>query len=149
MNKLNELKELLCKELDEYARRGDLTSESLCKIDMLAHAAKNIGKLIEQEEGGYSMTGGGSYAYEGGNSMGGRSYEGGSSNRGGSYADGSSYARGRMNARRDSMGRYSREGGYSYHDGMEDIIEDLRGMTGSMPEEKRRKVERMISELER
>ena len=141
MNKLNELKEMLCNELDEYARKGDLTANSLDVIDKLAHAIKNLNKIIqssEEESGGYSgwyMPYRG-YAYADGD-MGGSSNRGGNSMRGGS-----SY-------RRDSMGRYAREGGYSYHDGMEDIIEDLRGMTGTMPEEKRRKVERMISELER
>ena len=134
MHKLHELKETLCKELDEYARRGDITADSLNNIDKLAHAAKNIDKLIEsseREEGGYS----GMYPYW-------HSYEDGSSNRG--Y----SYARGRMNARRDSMGRYSREGGYAYDDGMEEVISNIRSMTASFPDEKRRKVEKLIGELE-
>ena len=139
MQKIYELKKMLCKELDEYAQRGDITANSLDIIDKLAHSIKNLDKIIEYDEGeesGYSKWYMPRYAFAdedmGGNSM-----------------RGSSYARGRRGARRDSMGRYARESGYSYHDGMEDIIEDLRGMTSDMPEEKRRKVERLLGELER
>lgn len=105
MHELYELKEKLCDELKEYGSK-DLSAGTLDVVDKLAHAVKNIDKIIEvyEDEGdGYSSRSypdgmGGSYARDG---------------RGG-YR-GSSYARGRMNARRDSMGRYSRA------DGMDDI----------------------------
>jgi len=105
MHELYELKEKLCDELKEYGSK-DLSAGTLDVVDKLAHAVKNIDKIIEvyEDEGdGYS-----SRSYPDG--MGGSYARGG---RGG-YRD-SSYARGRMNARRDSMGRYSRA------DGMEDI----------------------------
>ena len=113
-------------------------------MDKLSHTAKSIETIIAMKEagGGYSerympMYGGMSYND-------GMSYA--SDGRGGNRG-GNSYA-GRRNARRDSMGRYS--GNYSYaEDEMMDIIEDIRGMMGDLPEEKRRKVERLVSELER
>jgi hypothetical protein len=54
---------------------------------------------------------------------------------------------GRMNARRDSMGRYSRDG-YSYHDDMGALLDDMRGMLDKLPEDRRRKAERLIDELD-
>jgi len=47
MHKLYELKETLCKELEEYAKRGsNLDLQSLNTIDTLAHAIKNLDKII-------------------------------------------------------------------------------------------------------
>ena len=52
MHKLHELKETLCKELEEYAKRGsNLDIQSLSTIDTLAHAIKNIEKIISYGEG--------------------------------------------------------------------------------------------------
>lgn len=124
MHKLYELKEMLCKELEEYGSKGELTAGSLDVVDKLAHAIKNLDKIIEAyEEEGYSNRGSyeGSYAYaRGGNRGGGRSNRG-YSREGGSYAQ-----------RRDSMGRYSRDG-YSYNDGM---IEELKGLMEDAPDER-------------
>ena len=78
MDTLYELKEMLCDELEEYASKGKLDVGGLDIVDKLAHAVKNIDKILEGGE--YS----GDYMY----------------NRGGSYRR--SYAR-----RRDRMGRYS------------------------------------------
>lgn len=115
MDKLYQLKEMLCEELESYADR-DLSATTMKSIDTLAHAIKNICKVIEAaEEESYS-----SASYRGGSSRRGSyaergSYEGGSSRgsyaeAGGSYEGNSSYARGRgRGARRDSMGRYSRD----------------------------------------
>ena len=83
MHKLHELKEMLCDELEEYGSKGKLDVGSLDVVDKLAHAIKNIDKIIEVGE------------YSGADGM----------YRMGSYA-------GRRNARRDAMGRYS-SGGYS------------------------------------
>ena len=77
MKELHELKERLIDELKDYGRK-DITPGNLEVIDKLAHATKNLCKIIDDE--GYS----GYYPY--------------------AYTDGNgSYAR-----RRDSMGRYSR-----------------------------------------
>lgn len=131
MHKLYELKESLCKELENYAGKS-ISIASLKEIDLFAHAIKNICKIIEAKameeySEGYARAAGGSY--RGGSYQGG-SYRGGSYAQGGSYRGSydesmesrwedpreqssydDSYARGRgRGARRDSMGRYSSEG---------------------------------------
>lgn len=147
MHELYEIKEKLMKELEEYASQ-DMSAGSLEVIDKLAHAIKNICKIIEayEEEEGYSEDGrGGSYrySYEGGGSGNRRySYEGG---RGGSYARGR--GRGR-NARRDSMGRYSSDGYSRAEDDMDSMIMELREMMGELPPEKKTEVERFIKKIE-
>lgn len=78
MHKLEELKKTLCAELEEYAKRGNnLDLQSLSTIDVLAHAIKNIDKIINSEEG-YSNTYRNSYGSGGwssrSNSMRGYSY---------------------------------------------------------------------------
>ena len=98
MHKLYDLKDMLCEELEEYADKGKLDMGGLEIVDKLAHAIKNIDKIMESE---YSE---------------GRSYRGsyrgnyGEGSYRGNYGEESyrSYARGRgRNARRDSMGRYA------------------------------------------
>lgn len=139
MHKLYDLKEKLCKELEEYAER-DITASSLDVIAKLAQALKNVEKIIgmgEEAEGEYSNRGG-SYRY-----MDGVDHEYGRGMV--SYRDGS-YARGRRNAPRDAMGRYSGEG-YSRHG---DMAEQLRQLMHDAPdEETRREIERLASKVER
>ncbi len=92
MKDMHKLKEMLCEELYEYGRKGELSAGSLDVIHKLTDTIKNIAKIeMLEEESGYSERGG--YSGE-------SSYEGGSSG-----------AR-----RRDSRGRYSRDGG-SYEGG--------------------------------
>ena len=152
MHELYELKEKLCEELEKYGGQ-DLTAGTLEVVDKLAHAIKNIDKIIEaKEEEEYSMDGG-SYAYaRGGNQGGGGNRGGGQSNRsyrgyareGGSYA----YARGRgRNARRDSMGRYARDE-YSMGDSQE-MVENLRMMMEEAPDDRtRQEFQRFIQKIE-
>lgn len=151
MHEIYELKEQLMKELEEYGRKGELSTGSLEVVDKLAHTIKNLCKIIEEyemEEEGYSMAGGNrrSYARQGG----GGNQGGGQSNRGGrSYEGGSmrSYARGRgRNARRDSMGRYSSEGGYSY--GNDDMIEQLEDLMEEAPEQVKSDIQKLIKKVE-
>lgn len=98
MHDLYALKENLIKELSDYGKSGGLTSSSLDAIDKLAHAAKNVSKVIECcEDEGYSSAYGHSY----------RDVSGDYVRPDGSYRDMSYRGRG---AKRDSMGRYSREG---------------------------------------
>lgn len=140
MHDLYELKEMMCKELEEYGKKGDLTAGSLEVVDKLAHAIKNLDKIIESyEEEEYSNRGG---SYEDGGRGGNR---GGMSYR---YDDGRSYARGRgRNARRDSMGRYSRERGYSRAG--EEMVMELRELMEDAPDDKtRQEFERFIRKIE-
>ncbi len=85
MHDIYALKEMAIEELENFGRRGEISIKDLPTIDTLAHAAKNLCKIIEmcEEKTGYSY--------------------GGRMNVRGNY---SSRGRG-MNARRDSMGRYS------------------------------------------
>jgi len=131
MNELYELRDKLCRELKKY-NSEDVTTSSLEVVDKLAHAIKNIDKIIEN------------YKEDEGNSYGYNSFEPNyGSYRGGR---GNSYARGRgRNAKRDSMGRYSSEG-YSRHG---DMVEQLREMMMDAPnDDVRREYERVISRIE-
>ena len=86
MKYLEELKEMLCEELEKVGKKGELSAGSLETVHKLTDTIKNLGKIemLEEQSGGYS------------------------------HESDNSYARGRgRNAKRDSMGRYSREGGYS------------------------------------
>lgn len=136
MHEIYELKEKLMKELEEYGRKGEMSTGSLEVVDKLAHSIKNLCKIIEayEEEGEYSTADGMSYARGGG----GRSYRDGRS-----YEGGSSYARG--GRRRDSRGRYS-SAGYSY--GNEDMIEQLEGLMMDAPENIKSDIKRLISKVE-
>lgn len=145
MHEIYDLKEMLCKELEEYGKKGDLTAGSLDVVDKLAHTIKNLDKIIEsyEENSEYSSRGG---SYAGGMGMGGASYErGGRSYRGGNMG-GRSYARGRgRNARRDAMGRYSSEG-YSRND---EMIEQLNDLMDDAPDERTRaEIQKFITKLE-
>lgn len=142
MKELYELKDMLCEELKEYGKKGDLTAGSLDVVDKLSHTIKNLDKIIEkceEEEYGsydhYSMEGGGSYA-RGGNRGGGRR----GANQYGSYGMGS-YARGR-----DSMGRYSGMDGYSRH---EDMMGELRYLMQNAPDERTKmEFQKFITKME-
>ena len=139
---LHELCETISRELedvnDKIRKSGGMSAGDLETVDKLTHSLKSIKTTIammESEEGeGYS----GAYAPRMG-----MYYD----RMGRSYADGTGMSRaGRMNARRDSMGRYSRTG-YSYADSMDSLLDEMRGMLGSLPEDKRRKAERLIDDL--
>ncbi len=142
MHKLHELKKLLCKELEEYGDKSKLDVGALEIVDKLAHAIKNIDRVIEYNE---AEDGGASYAYPGIMPYGGgTSYNDGTY--GGRYGDGDmSYARGRgrgRNAKRDAMGRYSRA--------EDEVIEDLRGVLGNVRDgQTRQEIERIVERLER
>ena len=133
MHNLYKLKEMLCEELEKYGSK-ELQSGTLEIVDKLAHAIKNIDKIIEADEmeGGSYYSGGSYRSYYSRNSYDDGSYRG-SYDGGGSYDDGGSYrgysrARGRGRyARRDSMGRYSRAG---------DLAEQLRALMADAPDDK-------------
>lgn len=138
MQELYTLKEKLCDALGEYARK-DLSSSSLQIIDTLAHACKNICKIIEEcEKDEYSE------------SMSRRSYYG-DSYYGDSYGDGNSYDSERYvrpdgtyamrSAKRDSMGRYARSSG--------DTVKQLKGMMNGADEKTRMEIQKLISKLEK
>ena len=115
MHYMEDLKDLLCAELEDYAEKGKkankMSAGDLEAIHKLTDTVKNILKIdMLEEEGGYSEDG----HYMGEGRIYGTSYDDGMHREGG-Y----SYARGRGRyARRDSMGRYSRDDGMMYRGGM-------------------------------
>lgn len=120
MNELEKLKQMLCKELEEYGSKGEMSTGTLEVVDKLAHAVKNLDKIIEAYDGEYS----GRYYADG---MGGVNYS----------------------RRRDSMGRYSRDGrrsyGYSRHG---DLADELRNLMEDAPDERTRmEMQRLIDKL--
>lgn len=120
MKEYYEIKEMLRKELKEYARKGELSAGSLDVIHKLTDTIKNLDKIEMLEE------------YE--------DYDE-------SYDDGGSYARGR-NARRDRMGRYNRDG-YSRDDGKEHLMRNIREMMREARNDHEREAYiRVLDELE-
>jgi hypothetical protein len=137
---LHNVCEVLTDEMEEVSKKldkaGGMSAGDLETVDKLAHALKSIKTTIAmmESEDGYS----GRYY-----PMGGMAY-----NDGGSYNDGMSYARGRTgNVRRDSMGRYSSRGYSRAEDGIQELIGEMRDMMGSLPDDKRREVQRFIDRM--
>lgn len=132
MEYMYELKDKLCKELDEIARKGELGAGDLEIIHKLTDTIKNLDKIEMLEDGGYSQAG---------------DWE---ADMRGTYGRGSSY-RGR---KRDSMGRYSREGrggrgGYSRHDAKEAMMEQMEMLMDQAGSEREREaIRRCMGQLE-
>lgn len=122
---MEDVRDMLCEELDKVAQQGELTAGSLETVDKLTHAIKSIDTIMAM--GGYSND------YNDGNSY--RGTYGGNSYRGRS---------------RDSMGRYSRNRGYSYAEAKDHMIEQLEDIMNSAQDEESRKVIRKaIDRLEK
>ena len=134
MHYMEDLKDLLCAELEDYAEKGKKSGKmsmgDLETVHKLTDTVKNILKIdMLEEKSGYSEDG----HYMGEGRIYGISYDDGMHREGG-Y----SYARGRRYAKRDSMGRYSRDdgmhyrggmrGGYSRDDGKHYMMEQLEEM---------------------
>lgn len=132
MEYMYELKDKLCKELDEIARKPEMGAGDLEIIHKLTDTIKNLDKIEMLEDGGgYSQAG--DWEIEG------RAY-----NRGNSYA----------RRKRDSMGRYSREGrggrgGYSRHDAKEAMMEQMEMLMDQAGSEREREaIRRCMGQLE-
>lgn len=109
MQEIMELKEMLMDELSKFGSKGDLSAGDLEVVDKLAHAIKNLCKIVDEDKG-HSR----------------RSY----------YEDGgASYRRG-MSGRRDSRGRYARDGGGSmYYRNADEFIEQMEELMDAAPNE--------------
>ena len=134
MEYMHELKEKLCDELEEIARKGELGAGDLEIIHKLTYTIKNLDKIGMLEDG-YSQAG--DWEIEG------RAY-----NRGSSYA----------RRKRDSMGRYSRDGRamryrddrmYSRAEAKEDIMDQIEDMMGDANEKEKAILRRAMTELEK
>ena len=126
MEYLEKIKKMLCRELEKFSMKTDLTVSDLEKIHKLTDTVKNLDKikLLSEEEGYSEVRGGrGGYPY--------------------SYDDDMMYSesRGRgRNAKRDRMGRYSSEGRYAedYRGGMysyDEAKDHLMSKLGEMMED--------------
>ena len=129
MKALYDLKDMLSAELEEIARKPEMSAGDLETVHKLTDTIKNIDKICAlEEDGGYSEAG---------------DWEG-------DYGRGSSY-RGR---KRDSMGRYSREGrggrgGYSRHDAKEAMMEQMEMLMDQAGSEREREaIRRCMGQLE-
>lgn len=130
MRMYHEIKEMLCRELEEITAKGELTAGTLDTVDKLTHAIKSIETIMAMEEGG--------------SSRGGRSYENGGGGGGASGARG----RGRY-ARRDSMGRYASYDGYSFEEAKDDMLSELRELMEDAPnEEIKKEYRRFIAKID-
>jgi hypothetical protein len=150
MKHLEELKETIKRELEKFAKQGDVSVNTLEKIHKLSDTYKNLCKIEMLEE--ESEMGGNSEA-RGGMGRGRSSYEMGGS----SYDDDMMYSerRGRgRNAKRDSMGRYSSEGGsyeggYSRHDAKDWMMSQLGEMMEDADPKEREALKECMRAIER
>ena len=132
-----ELKEKLCKELDEIARKGELGAGDLEIVHKLTDTIKNLDKIEMLEDGGYSQSG----AWDD---------ERGSYGRGSSYANrGKHYVRGHYSREGYSNEGNSSRGGYSRHDAKETMMEQMEALMDQAESEKERQaIRRCMSQLE-
>lgn len=138
MDYIHDLKDKLCDELEEIARRGDLSAGDLETVSKLAATIKDLGKIeMMEEDRGYSQAG--DWEIEG------RAY-----NRGNSYA----------RRKRDSMGRFSRDGRtirggyrdgrmYSMAEAKDDMMGKIEDMMGGANEKEKAILRRAMTELEK
>ena len=133
MEYMYELKEKLCRKLEEVARKPEMGAGDLELIHKLTDTIKNIDKIDALEDDGYSR--GGDWEMEG---------RGNYSRNGGAYNRGSSYAR-----RRDSRGRYTSDRRYSRDDAKTHMMEQMEQlMNGTQNEREREIIKRAMEQLE-
>ena len=135
MEYMHELKDKLCDELDEIARKPEMGAGDLELVHKLTDTIKNIDKICAlEEEGGYSETGDLEGAY----------------NRGSSYANrGKHYVRGHYSRDGYSMEGRGNRGGYSSHDAKEAMMEQMEMLMEQAGSEREREaIRRCISQLD-
>ena len=107
MKTMYELKDMLCEELDEIGKKGEMSAGDLETIHKLTDTIKNIDKIAMLEDGGYSRDA--DYPRDGD----------WSANMRGNYGRGNSYAR---------RGSHYVRGHYSRDDGREAIVQRMEEM---------------------
>lgn len=132
MKAMEDLREMLCKELEEITMKGGLTAGDLDAVDKLTHSIKSIDTIIAME---------GADGYSNGGYMDGGYYDDGNYNR--NYS-----ARGRY-SRRDSRGRYMRNSSMYRDNGKSRMVQMLHDMMEDAPDEKtRRAIDTAIMQME-
>ena len=137
MKALHNLKEMLCRELEELAEKENLSMGDLDLAHKLTDTIKNIDKIVMlEEDGGYSRAGGwearGTYGRynDGGNSYVGR---------------GEHYVQGHYSRDGSQGGGYSGRDGYSR--GGEDMMEELERLKQRATHQSEREmIQRMMDE---
>lgn len=120
MHKLMDLKEKLCKELEEFSSKTELNTSDLQTIDWLSHSLKSIETVLAME--GYSNE------YSNGRDGMGR------------------YSRDYGYSKAYPMPRYSYDDGYSY--GKDSMVHDLKEMRDNATSEKERMaIDRCIRDM--
>ena len=128
MEKLYDLKDKLCEELEELARKPDMGLGDLELIHKLSDTIKNISKIeMLEEDGGYSQEDG---------------RDGGGYGRSGVYSQRRGGRHGGRNTRRDSMGRYSRE------DGRSEMMAHIEAALDAADDKDREAIKRFMRQLE-
>ena len=137
MEYMDKLRDKLCDELDEIARKPEMSAGDLETAHKLTDTIKNLGKIEMLEGGEYSQAG--DWEIEG------RAY-----NRGNSYA----------RRKRDSMGRYSRDGRmmrggyrdgrmYSRAEAKDEIMEKIEDMMEDADPKEKEILRRAMGQLEK
>ena len=126
---MDELRTMLCRELDEIAQKGTLSHESLDIVKDLTSSIKNLYRIEEYEssiDGMYIQRG---PIYTRGNSYRGNSY-------GYSYDDGMSYGGNyRFYDPYMTFPMYARTGGYSRTEDKEKMLHQLKQMMNEASDE--------------
>ena len=137
MEYMDKLRDKLCDELDEIARKPEMGAGDLEIIHKLTDTIKNLDKIEMLEDGGYSQEG---YSREGSNSYA----------RGSSYANrGKHYVRGHYSRDGYSMEGRGNRGGYSRHDAKEAMMEQMEMLMEQAGSEREREaIRRCISQLD-
>ena len=132
MRAMHDLKDMLCKEIDKIAKKGELSAGSLETVHKLTDTVKNIDKIMMLEEDG---------EYSERRDSRGRYSRDGNWNTQGSYDDGgSSYAR---------RGMHYVRGHYSRDDGKDHMLHELGELMEDADGEQRRILERAMQEIRR
>lgn len=134
---LYELKETLCRELEEYLAKGELSTGDLEPIYKITKSVKNLCEILMMEEGGRGRKDG--YSRDGYGRSNDYSRDGEwSANMRGNYGRENSYAR---------TGQHYVRGHYSRDDGRQRMIEQVRRMMDEADGEDRENIRRCLETL--
>lgn len=126
MKTLYDLKDMLCGELDEIGKKGEMSAGDLETVHKLTDTIKNIDKITMLEEGGYSRDE--DYSRDGD----------WNANMRGNYGRGSSYAR---------RGSHYVRGHYSRDDARDSMMRKLEDMLRNVDGYDRETIQHCIDEL--
>lgn len=145
MHKMEELREMLCKELDDVTKKGELSAGSLDIVDKLTHSIKSIDTIMAMEDAGYSNDG---YSNARGRGANARRDSMGRYSRNYMYDGGGSYDSNSYEG--DSYGGYStRRRGYSRDEAMDELKEHLHQMKNMVQDEQsKRMVDKWLKQVE-